>query len=122
MKFVQLILIKIKSKDFAQSNKLFAQGRKQMGKEEKGIITVNEELAKGNLVLEGLATNDDNESITMVCSKNQKKNLQKYYKEMPSKSKFDQEEIFLLDQVQYDVPKRLSRKPKREIRKLARFK
>ena len=37
-------------------------------------------------------------------------------------SKFDQEEISLLDQVQFDIPKRLSGKPKREIRNPAHFK
>ena len=91
-----------------------------MRKEKKGSTTVDEELAKGSLASEGLARNEDNEGFTMVCSKNQKKKLQKQYKEM--QFKFDQEEISLLDQVQLHIPKRLNGKPKREIHKPARFK
>lgn len=57
----------------------------------------------------------------MVYSKNQKKKLKKQFKEKSSQPRFDQEESFLLNQVQFDTPKHFCGRPKREIQKPAQF-
>ena len=62
---------------------------------------------------------EDKDGFTTVYSKNQKRKLKRQNKE--TSPHFDQEETPLLNQVQFDTPKHLRGRPKREIQKRSRF-
>lgn len=60
--------------------------------------------------------------FTTVYSNNQRKALKKQFEDKLSQLCFDQEEIYLLNQIQSETPKDLHGRPKREIHKSARCK